>query len=140
MSGELGSDVWEKTMLLINCPMIGLSATVNNGENLCRWIEHVEQRRSNLYGTSRPRGVRYILHEERLADLNKYLYSNKQLHPIHPVSLMNSKQIGSRGLPKDFSLSPNETLQFKDAMQNVLNTTEYVHYLYVLKYFVKHDF
>jgi superfamily II RNA helicase len=129
MSGELGSDVWEKTMLLINCPMIGLSATVNNGEDLRRWIEHVEERRSNLYGTLKPRKVRLILHEERLADLNKYLYSNKNLHPIHPIGLMNAKQIITRGLPKDFSLSPKETLQFKDAMQSVLEVTEYVHSL-----------
>ena len=48
MSGEIGSDVWEKTMLLINCPMIGLSATVNNGENLQQWIRHVENQRSNF--------------------------------------------------------------------------------------------
>ncbi|CAF0753138.1 unnamed protein product [Rotaria sordida] len=123
MSGELGSDVWEKTMLLINCPMIGLSATVNNGKDLCQWIQHVEKQRSELYETLEPRQVCFILHHERLADLNKYLYSNRQLHPIHPIGLMNAKQIITRGLPKDFSLSPNETLRLKDAMQNVLGQT-----------------
>ncbi|CAF1144509.1 unnamed protein product [Rotaria sordida] len=96
MSGELGSDVWEKTMLLINCPMIGLSATVNNGEDFAK----------------------------RLADLNKYVYSNGQLHPIHPIGLMNAKQMVTHGLPKDFSLSPCETLQLKDTMQNVLEGKE----------------
>jgi superfamily II RNA helicase len=117
MSSILGSEVWERTMLLINCPMIGLSATVNNGQDLRRWIESVEQRRSILFKTPKPREVRFIPHHERLADLNKYLYSNRQLHPLHPVGVMNAKQLSSRGLPKDFSLSPCETLQLNDAMQ-----------------------
>jgi superfamily II RNA helicase len=68
--------------------------------------------------------VCFIPHGERLADLNKYLYSNGQLHPIHPIGLMNAKQIITRGLPKDFSLSPCESLRLKDEMQNVLEITE----------------
>ena len=113
MSGEQGSDVWEKTILLINCPMIGLSATVNNGEELCRWIKHVECQRS------KPREVCFIVHHERMADLNKYLYTTGQLYPIHPVGMMNTKQLIARGVPKDFSLSPCETLLLHDAMTKV---------------------
>ena len=124
MSGESGSDVWEKTMLLINCPMIGLSATVNNGEELCQWIENVENQRSKLFKTSKSRRVCYIVHHERMADLNKYLYSNHQLHPIHPVGLMNAKQLTTRGVPKDFSLSPCETLQLNDAMKMITTNTK----------------
>ena len=36
----------KKTMLLTDCPMIGLSATVNNGEALCNWIQNVENQRA----------------------------------------------------------------------------------------------
>ena len=122
MSGDIGSDVWERTMLLINCPMIGLSATVNNGENLKQWIQHVEDQRSILFKTPNHRQVQFILYNERLADLNKYLYSNRQLHPLHPVGLMNAKQLTSRGVPKDFSLSPNETVRLNEAMEK--NGTE----------------
>jgi superfamily II RNA helicase len=117
MSGDIGSDVWERTMLLINCPMIGLSATVNNGKNLEEWIINVEKERFKLFKTSSPRQVCLISHYERLADLNKYLYSNRQLHPLHPIGLMNAKQLTSRGVPNDFSLSPCETLRLNDAMQ-----------------------
>jgi superfamily II RNA helicase len=121
MSGETGADVWEKTILLINCPMIGLSATVNNGEELCHWIEHVETQRSKLFNTSKSRRVCFIIHHERMADLNKYLYSNRQLHPIHPIGVMNAKQLITRGVPKDFSLSPCETLQLNDAIKKISN-------------------
>jgi superfamily II RNA helicase len=117
MSGDIGSDVWERTMLLINCPMIGLSATVNNGQNLTEWIGNIEKQRASLFKTSEPRQVQFISHHERLADLNKYLYSNRQLHPLHPVGLMNAKQLVSRGVPEDFSLSPNETLRLNEAIQ-----------------------
>jgi replicative superfamily II helicase len=58
----------KKTMLLINCPMIGLSATMNNGEEICQWIE-------------------------RVADLNKYVYTNRQLLSIHAIGLMNAEQL-----------------------------------------------
>ncbi|CAF2850851.1 unnamed protein product [Rotaria sp. Silwood2] len=126
MSADIGSDVWERTMLLINCPMIGLSATVNNGENLQHWIANVEKQRSILFKTSTPRQVCFISHLERLADLNKYLYSNRQLHPLHPIGLMNSKQLTSRGLPKDLSLSPCETLRLNETMEknNVKNNVK----------------
>lgn len=130
MSGEIGSDVWEKSMLLINCPMIGLSATVNNGQEIVNWIQNVENKRSSLFQTSRPRRVRFIAHYERSADLNKYLYSNKQLHPIHPVGVMNAKQIITRGFPKDFSLSPCETLQLDEEMQEATANAVYVYPIY----------
>ena len=119
MSVDSYSDVWEKTMLLINCPMIGLSATINNGEEICQWIERVESQRAKLFHKSRPRRVRLIVHHERIADLNKYLYTTRQLHPIHPIGLMNAEQLITRGLPKDLSLSPGETLQLHDAMKKL---------------------
>lgn len=118
MSGDLGSDAWERIMLLINCPMIGLSATVNNGEQVREWIQSIEQQRADLFKTGPARQVSFISHHERLADLNKYLYSNRQLHPLHPVALMSAKQLTSHGLPKDFSLSPSETFRLHHAMEN----------------------
>ncbi|CAF1437732.1 unnamed protein product [Rotaria sp. Silwood1] len=106
-------------MLLINCPMIGLSATVNNGDELRHWIEYIENQRSKLFQTLKTCRRCFIAHHERMADLNKYLYSNLQLHPIHPIGLMNAKQLITRGVPKDFSLSLYETLQLNDVMQNL---------------------
>lgn len=132
MSTNIGSDVWERTILLINCPMIGLSATVNNGKQLQQWIENLEKQRAALFKAPRVRQVCFISHLERLADLNKYLYSNRQLHPLHPIGLLNSKQLLSRGLPKDLSLSPCETLHLSEAIkktnsknQSVPTLTEY---------------
>ncbi|CAF0985074.1 unnamed protein product [Adineta steineri] len=122
MSGELGSDVWERTMLLINCPMIGLSATVNNGDEIRQWIESIEQRRATLFQMSTPRSVCFIAHYERMADLNKYLYAERQLHPIHPVGLMNAEQLINRSLPKDFFMSPSETVRLNDAMQKTITS------------------
>ncbi|CAF1179344.1 unnamed protein product [Adineta steineri] len=117
MSGEAGSEVWERIMSLINAPMIGLSATINNGENLQKWIETVEHERSVLNSTYISRKVCFISHDERLADLNKYLYSNKNLNSLHPIGVMDAKQLTTRGIPKDFSLSPRETLQLKDELE-----------------------
>jgi superfamily II RNA helicase len=116
MSGEQGSDTWERTILLINCPMIGLSATVNNGEQVQQWIESVEYKRAELWQSEKVRQVCFISHHERVADLNKYLYSNRQLYPIHPIGMISAKQMINHGLPKDFSLSPCESLQLHQAI------------------------
>ncbi|UJR27241.1 hypothetical protein I4U23_008536 [Adineta vaga] len=124
MSGDTNSDVWERAMLLINCPMIGLSATVRNGQNLRDWIMYVEEKRSKLFNSGKQHPVCFIVQHERLADLNKYLYSNRQLHPLHPVSLMTAKQLTARNIPKDFSLSPFETLRLNEAMQKVGTRTQ----------------
>ncbi|CAF2796627.1 unnamed protein product [Rotaria sp. Silwood2] len=96
-----------------------IHSTVSNGNELCDWIENIENQRSKLFKTSKPRRVCFISHPERIADLNKYLYSNRQLYPIHPIGLMNTKQLITRGVPKDFSLSPYETLQLNDAMNTL---------------------
>jgi len=74
MSAEIGSDLREKTMLLIHCLMIGLSATFNNSEALCKWIQTVENQRTKLFKTPKPCQVCYIVHHKHIADLNKYLY------------------------------------------------------------------
>ncbi|CAF5038876.1 unnamed protein product [Rotaria sp. Silwood1] len=88
ISGEAGFDVWKKTMLLMKCPVIGLSAVVNNGDEFLYWIENIEYQRSKLFQTSKSRRICFITHHERLTDLNKYLYSNRQFHTI---GLMNAK-------------------------------------------------
>lgn len=121
MSGELGSEVWERIILLINCPMIGLSATVKNGEEVQHWIEKVEEQRKILFKNSERRRVVFIDQKERLADLNKFLYSNRQLIPLHPVSLFNSKQLIHRGLPDDLAFSPAETLCLHDKLTDEKN-------------------
>jgi superfamily II RNA helicase len=123
MGTELGGDVWEKCMLMCNAIMIGLSATVSNGEEIHNWWTRIERRRSELY-MKPERQVKIIQYKERLADLNKYLYSGKELYPIHPIGIMNSKQLVERGnLPVDLSLSPKETLQLHDAIQTTLHDT-----------------
>ena len=48
-----------------------------------------------LFKTSKPRQVYFITHHERLADLNKYLYSNRQLHPLHPCWSYECKTINN---------------------------------------------
>ncbi|CAF1134816.1 unnamed protein product [Adineta steineri] len=123
MGTELGDDVWEKCMLMCNTPMIGLSATVSNGDEVYNWWTRIEKRRSELY-MKPERQVNIIRYNERLADLNKYRYSGKELYPMHPIGIMNSKQLIERGsLPVDLSLSPKETLQLHDALQETLYAT-----------------
>lgn len=121
MAGEHGSEVWEISMLLIPCPMIGLSATVNNGEEVCTWLQKVEDKRATIKKSSTSRRVRLIIQHQRMADLNKYLYSNRQLYPCNPIGLMNPTIMKRKPFPADLSLSPSETLQLSDAIRTTLD-------------------
>ncbi|CAF1317281.1 unnamed protein product [Rotaria sordida] len=102
--------------------MIGLSATVNNGHEIQKWLKHIEHRRYELKQASSVRRVRLIISHKRFTDLHKYLYFNQQLQSIHPIGLMDSEQLMKNGsLPNDFILSPKETLALYDAMNNDMN-------------------
>ncbi|CAF3926964.1 unnamed protein product [Rotaria sp. Silwood1] len=115
-------NVWETCMMFLDSPMIGLSATVNNGQEIQRWLKTIELRRYELKQVQSVRPVRFIESHKRLTDLHKYLYSNKQLHSLHPIGLMDIEQLIKNGcLPNDLTLSPKETLQLYDAMSNENN-------------------
>lgn len=117
-------DAWEKCMMLLDSPMIGLSATVNNGLKIKQWLEAIERRRYTLNGAQSVRRIRLIVSHKRLTDLRKYLYSEGQLHPIHPIGLMDSEQILRNGcLSSDLSLSPKETLKLYDIIKDENNNS-----------------
>ncbi|CAF0876905.1 unnamed protein product [Adineta steineri] len=115
-------DSWETCMRLLDSPLIGLSATVNNGRTIQEWLTYIERRRYELKEASSVRRVRLIVSHKRLTDLHKYLYSKKQLHPIHPIGLMDSERlIKSGSIPNDLLLSPKETMQLYDAIKKADN-------------------
>jgi hypothetical protein len=73
-----------------------------DGKELSQYIERVEKQRTRLFQSSSPRRACFIVHHERIANLQKYLYSKQQLQPVYPIGMMNPKQLASRGLPKKF--------------------------------------
>ncbi|GAQ77980.1 hypothetical protein KFL_000060450 [Klebsormidium nitens] len=147
--GELeNGDLWEHLMLLIRCPFLALSATVNNPREFQGWLQGAKDHqkrqdaaRGNM-GTDGQYKVHLIEHHERHADLEKFQYLPKSIstepeadlparnaiistsvpafRPFHPFASLEPNRLREEGFPGDMSLSPPATLQLFDAMTSIL--------------------
>ncbi|RAL11807.1 putative DEAD/DEAH box helicase [Aspergillus homomorphus CBS 101889] len=120
--------VWEQLLLLAQCPIIALSATVGNPEEFSSWLS-MTQRANGL-------DLKTVEHKTRWSDLRKYTYHppskfhfdgfSKPINSrslglddcpamafIHPVTGLVDR---SRGIPEDLSLEPRDCLTLWQAM------------------------
>lgn len=122
LSGHLEGLVWERCLLLIRCPFLALSATINDIHEFHSWLQNNENfkceqdRALNQIRDSYE--VVLVHHTERHTDLIKHFYSNEtDLQPYHPYAALDAKTMREwNGVPSTIQLSPSETLQLYDVM------------------------
>ncbi|KAK6440119.1 hypothetical protein LTR95_003663 [Oleoguttula sp. CCFEE 5521] len=121
--------VWEQLLLLANCPIIALSATVGNPEEFSGWLESTQNAIGNELTT--------VHHPHRYSDLRKYFYVPPQrfafnalpakaafgtlglegligFNYVHPVGALVDR---SRGIPEDLALEPRDCFFLYHAMK-----------------------
>ncbi|CAD7968229.1 unnamed protein product [Amoebophrya sp. A25] len=101
-----GGAQWERTMQLIPCPFVALSATVSNPDNFHSWLSMVQVRKFGA--DSHKSRVHLIKHSERWNDLYKKVYVDGELYSLHPFACLNERTVRSNGMIADFSLTPSE--------------------------------
>ncbi|CAD7960043.1 unnamed protein product [Amoebophrya sp. A120] len=99
-----GGAQWERTMQLIPCPFIALSATVANPENFHNWLSLLQEKKF----PHNPK-VHLIKHTERWNDLYKFAFIDGSLYPLHPFACLNERTVRTQGVIADFSMTPSET-------------------------------
>ncbi|XP_070552422.1 probable ATP-dependent RNA helicase DDX60 [Ptychodera flava] len=154
LGGEIGSEVWEHLLVMIQCPFLALSATVRNPEDLQRWLQESQQykkekarqqSRSKRHAHLNSYKVNLVTYHERYSDLEKYVYlpdapptlrglaeplsssaktDTKEFQPLHPAATLSFKQFCNSGFPDDMSFSPRETLQLYDIMVAIYSEIE----------------
>jgi superfamily II RNA helicase len=113
--GQLDSGVvWEQLLMICQCPILCLSATIGNPEHLFSWLQKLQERHSiNMH---------LIIHETRHVEIDKFYYNNEaegtgfefnQIHPWSCVDWTKSKNI------MHVKLSSLETLQAFDALMEL---------------------
>ncbi|XP_019376606.1 PREDICTED: probable ATP-dependent RNA helicase DDX60 [Gavialis gangeticus] len=144
LGGEIGAEVWEHLLVMIQCPFLALSATISNPDYLTEWLQSVKRywqqaegrmkeemststmkhaRTPKLQNPKKSDRVRLVLHGERYNDLEKYVCSVKDddfvIEHYHPWAALTVNHIEKYGFPSDLALSPRESLQLYDTMVKV---------------------
>ena len=126
LAGQLGGFSWECGLLLIRCPFLALSATVEDPKSLHRWLQemqHFKHTQDIANDCEKPDDlyqVNLVVHSDRHADLKKYVFceDGKFCH-IHPYGYLDRTLIKAAGhIPQSITLSPGEVHQLYNAMNS----------------------
>ncbi|XP_008592742.1 PREDICTED: probable ATP-dependent RNA helicase DDX60-like, partial [Galeopterus variegatus] len=147
---ETGGKLWELLLVMIRCPFLVLSATINNPNHLTEWLQSVKRYwkqedkimeekftsekkadkcfhflKDNLH-INQSYEVRLVLYGERNNDLEKHICSLKHddiyFDHFHPCAALTTDLIEKYGFPPDLTLSPQESIQLYDTMVQVWKT------------------
>uniref|UniRef100_A0A2K6K435 RNA helicase n=1 Tax=Rhinopithecus bieti TaxID=61621 RepID=A0A2K6K435_RHIBE len=131
---EVGAKFWELLLVIIRCPFLVLSATINNPTLLTEWLQSVKQYwkqadkclnflRDNSYKINHMKLDLVMLCEERDNDLEKHICSVKHddvyFGHFHPCAALTTDIIEKYGFPPDLILTPQESIQLYDTMAHV---------------------
>lgn len=97
-----GSQI-ENIIHLINCPFLALSATIGNINCFYSWLQNVLLKKGRSIND-----LHLIKFYERFSDLILYVYTNKNLHHLNPLTCFNFRDILYKGINKDFYCNPRE--------------------------------
>ncbi|CAC9439604.1 conserved hypothetical protein [Leishmania infantum JPCM5] len=137
MESSGNGDVWERVLALLPCPFVALSATLGETQQLCGWLNRVQQRLQAQQPEAAKRD--FTVHDipssgsiQRWNDIKKYIYlpppgyhpqlkkltakyPNRYIHDLHPLSILTLEQLQS-GFPPDITLVPSEVVQLYQKM------------------------
>ena len=87
MGEEEGRSMEHIIKILDNIPVLGLSATIGNTDELTRWLSKVQDK-----------NVDKIICDKRFFNLQRYYYKNNNLVMIHPLSLVDIEDIKDKSI------------------------------------------
>jgi superfamily II DNA or RNA helicase len=137
---ELGSSI-EKIIHFLDCPILGLSATISNFDEFHQWFESIE-------GFKEKQRLHKVSHHERYCDLQRFLFVPKNdaikaseefkktrelfgipvendsvetLVPIHEMMAYSKSYLKKHDYARDFHLLPTEIVTMLDALEVVVD-------------------
>jgi hypothetical protein len=124
LAGQLGGFSWECGLLLIRCPFLALSATVENPKSLHKWLQSMQdyKREQDITNGCKKHDTFYevnlVEYMDRHADLKKYVYcGDRQFRHIHPYTYLDQSMIEiEKEIPQSITLSPEEVHDLYSAM------------------------
>lgn len=95
------------------CPMLGLSATIGNPENLQKWLKYLKEETPNVE-------VKRVSYDKRFINQQKHVWNGNQLVPIHPLASITLEDIQDEKLLRtDMQFIPKDLFLLYDNMQKI---------------------
>jgi predicted RNA-binding Zn-ribbon protein involved in translation (DUF1610 family) len=88
----------EHILLMTNCNIIALSATIGNAKSFCDWLNYNKKNVELVEFTERPRPLEF------------FVYDHSKFVEVHPVSALNPKNIDSSVIKHMAAFSPTQCL------------------------------
>ncbi|KAF0984997.1 hypothetical protein FDP41_000036 [Naegleria fowleri] len=98
-------DYYEHCIQLLDCPIIGLSATIGNAEKFKEWIKH--RNREDIQLIYEPDYKRY-------APLEYYSFNNHRISHSHPCGLFNPNNLSKKEVSQCRMMTIDECFQLSD--------------------------
>jgi hypothetical protein len=95
------------------CPMLGLSATIGNPEELRSWLEYLKE-------TTPSREVKRISYDKRFINQQKHVWDGKELISIHPLSVITLDDLQTGKLARtEMQFIPKDLFILYDQMEKL---------------------
>lgn len=95
------------------CPMLGLSATIGNPEQLESWIRYLKETTPNTE-------VRRVSYDKRFINQQKHVWDGKELVAIHPLSVITLEDLQSNKLVRtEMQFIPKDLFTLYDQMEKL---------------------
>ncbi|CAG8494204.1 5636_t:CDS:2, partial [Ambispora leptoticha] len=123
--------VWEHLLLISQCPILALSATVGNPSEFHSWVEKAQKLRGHK--------MHLIMSDKRYSELVKFAYipslpfptfetvypkTTDCFIPVHPCSALSWVILKEKGFPTDMKILPDECVQLYDKMCQVSGSND----------------
>lgn len=95
---------WEHCITSLTCPILAMSATVENKDAVYSWVQKV----SSKHGIP----CHLIQHSERYSDLKKFFFSpncQPSLQHLHPMATLLHQDVATKGITEDLLFLPEES-------------------------------
>ena len=111
-SDHLGPSI-QRLIKRFDCPLLGLSATIGNPEQIKKWFKYLKHATPN-------KKVERISYNKRFINQQKNIWNGRELISIHPLSIITLEQLQNDILMKtDLQFTPKDLFRLYDEMANI---------------------
>ena len=116
MNGEEGGAL-QRILLQIDCPVLALSATIKNAQQLADWMQKNEDTLPKKKDR-RPRKVHLEVVRARFINLQRHVWNGDELEELHPCAALTRKQLLAEGFDSgDLAFTARDVLKLYREMK-----------------------